>query len=262
MIFDTHAHYDDDAFDADREALLASLPEHGIAGAANMGASPEGARESRKLAHAYAHVWFGAGIHPDHAGCMNEAVMEELREMCRDEKCVAVGEIGLDYHWMVEPKEVQKTWFIRQLHLAAEENLPVNVHSREAAADTFDIIRREHAGTTGGIIHSFSGSAQMAMDYVRLGYHLGIGGVITFKNARVLREVVEAVPLSHLVTETDSPYLTPEPYRGKRNSSLNIPYIIRAIAKIKGLEEEETERILYENALRVYGKTGKSAEDH
>ena len=262
MIIDTHAHYDDEAFDADRDELLSSLPDEGIAAAVNMGASLEGARESQALSHRYRHIWFGAGIHPDDVGCMNDDVMEELRQMCRDEKCVAVGEIGLDYHWDVEPRQVQKEWFIRQLHLSQEVNLPVNIHSRDAAGDTFDIIKREHAGTTGGIIHSYSGSVPMALDYVKMGYHLGIGGVVTFKNGRVLKEVVAAVPLEFLVTETDSPYLSPHPLRGRRNTSKNIPYVIGQIAEIKGLTAEETERALYENALSVYGKIGKSAENH
>lgn len=251
-IIDTHAHYDDEAFDADREELIASLPEHGIEAAVNVGASMEGARKSVELARRYPHMYAACGIHPDETGCLDEDGMRELAALCGEEKCVAVGEIGLDYHWMVQPKEVQRRWFIRQLELAKELALPVNIHSRDAAQDTFDIMKAHHAGTTGGIIHCYSGSVQMAADYVRLGYYLGIGGVVTFKNGRVLKEVVVQTPLEYLVTETDSPYLAPEPNRGRRSSSLNLPYVVEEIARLKGMQVRETARVLYENAVRVY----------
>ena len=251
-IFDTHAHYDSESFDADREELIASLPANGIVYAVNVGASMYGAEQSIAFAHRYAHMYAACGIHPDEVGDLNEEQMEHLKDLCLDEKCVAVGEIGLDYHWMVQPKQVQQTWFIRQLELSRELDLPVNIHSRDAARDTFDIMRSHHAGTTGGIIHCYSGSPEMAKEYVKLGYYLGIGGVVTFKNARVLKQVVEQVPVEALVTETDCPYLAPEPNRGKRNSSLNIPYVIGEIAQIKEMDVSECAQILFENARRVY----------
>ena len=251
-IFDTHAHYDSESFDADREELIASLPANGIVYAVNVGASMYGAEQSIAFAHRYAHMYAACGIHPDEVGDLNEEQMEHLKDLCLDEKCVAVGEIGLDYHWMVQPKQVQQTWFIRQLELSRELDLPVNIHSRDAAQDTFDIMRSHHAGTTGGIIHCYSGSPEMAKEYVKLGYYLGIGGVVTFKNARALKQVVEQVPLEALVTETDCPYLAPEPNRGKRNSSLNIPYVIGEIAQIKEMDVSECAQILFENARRVY----------
>ncbi len=251
-IIDTHAHYDDEQFDADRDALLGSLPEKGIERIVNMGASPEGARASLALAKKYDHVYAGIGIHPDHVGSLSEAVMEELEELCRDPKVVAFGEIGLDYHWDVEPRPVQQQWFIRQLHLAKKLDLPVNIHSREAAQDTFDIMKREHAGEGTGIIHCFSGSAEMAEGYVKMGYSIGIGGVVTFKNAKTLKEVVRRIPIEYLVTETDCPYMAPTPFRGKRNDSGHLPLVVAQIAAIKGMPEEEAAAALYQNARRIY----------
>ena len=232
--------------------MLASLPSNGIVYAVNVGASMYGAEQSLEFAHRYPHMYAACGIHPDEVGDLNEERMEHLKDLCRDPKCVAVGEIGLDYHWMVRPKPEQKTWFIRQLEMAIELGLPVNIHSRDAAQDSFDIMKDHHAGTTSGIIHCYSGSPEMAAEYVKMGYFLGIGGVVTFRNGKTLKKVVETVPLENLVTETDCPYLAPEPNRGKRNSSLNIPYVIEAIAAIRGMEAEETAQILFENALRVY----------
>lgn len=252
MIFDTHAHYDDEAFDEDREALLGSLKEHGIEYVVNVGASLRGVRESVALSSRYSFIYAAVGIHPDEVGCMSEEVMEELRNMCLSQKTVAIGEIGLDYHWNREPKQVQKKWFIEQLNLAKEMDLPINVHSRDAAQDTFDIIKAEHAGSTGGVIHCFSGSLEMAREYVRMGYHLGIGGVVTYKNAKVLKQVVKDIPLEYLVTETDCPYLAPEPHRGTRNSSLNLPYVIQEVADLKGLTAERVEDIMFENAKNLY----------
>ncbi|MCD8012921.1 MAG: TatD family hydrolase [Lachnospiraceae bacterium] len=252
MIFDTHAHYNDEAFDQDREELLAGMPAAGIGGIVNMGASLRDVEESQQLAADYPFLFAAVGVHPDHVGDLNEERMSHLKNFCAREKTVAVGEIGLDYYWDKENHETQKTWFVRQLQLAKEMDLPVNIHSRDAAQDTFDIMKAEHAGTTGGIIHCFSSSAQMALEYVRLGYYIGVGGVVTFKNARVMKEVVAAAPLERIVTETDCPYLAPAPHRGKRNSSLYLPLVIEAIAQIKGLSAQEVEEVTYENALRVY----------
>ncbi len=252
MIFDTHAHYDDEAFDADRQQVLESLKESRVAYVVNVGASMEGVRASAALAARYPFVYNAAGIHPDEVGCMDEEAMEYLRQVCRQEKTVAVGEIGLDYHWNRETHPVQKRWFAEQLHLAKEMDLPVNIHSRDAAADTLQVVKEEHAGCTGGVIHCFSGSVEMAREYVRMGYYLGIGGVVTFKNSRVLKQVVREIPLEHLVTETDCPYLAPEPHRGKRNTSANLQYVVAAIAGIKETDPERTEEILFENGRKLY----------
>lgn len=252
MIFDTHAHYDDEAFDGDREEILSSLKQHNIGYVVNVGASLRGARESVALSSGYSRVYAAVGIHPDEVGCMNDDVMEELRTMCMLEKTVAVGEIGLDYHWNKEPKQVQKNWFAEQLHLAKEVDLPINVHSRDAAQDTLEVIKSEHAGSTGGVIHCFSGSLEMAREYVRMGYYLGIGGVVTFKNAKTLKQIVKDIPMEYLVTETDCPYLAPEPFRGQRNASMYLNYVIEEIAQLKGLTEERVEDIMFENAKNLY----------
>ncbi len=253
MIFDTHAHYDDEAFEEDREELLAQMEPAGIGGIVNVGASLQGVRASRELAERHPFVWAAVGVHPDEVGSLNEETLHWLYELCRKPKTVAVGEIGLDYYWDKESHEVQKQWFIRQLQMAKETGLPVNIHSREAAQDTFDIMKEHHAGTTGGIIHCFSSSAQMALEYVKLGYYIGIGGVVTFKNARVMKEVAAAVPLDRIVVETDCPYLAPAPNRGKRNSSLYLPLVIEEIARIRGVSAQEVEDATWENAHKVYG---------
>ena len=254
MIFDSHAHYDDEQFDEDRDTLLSGMEEAGIGGIINMGASLEGVAASQALAEQYPFVYAAAGVHPDHAGRLNEENMQWMYGLCRKPKTVAVGEIGLDYYWDKESRDCQKKWFITQLDMAKETGLPVNIHSRDAAQETFEIMKKEHAGTTGGVIHCFSSSAQMALEYVKLGYYIGIGGVVTFKNARVMKEVAAAVPLDHIVIETDCPYLAPAPNRGKRNSSLYLPLVIREIAEIKGVTPKEVEDATYANVKRVYPK--------
>ncbi len=260
MIFDSHAHYDDEAFDSDREELLAAMEPAGIGGIINVGASLRGVEASQKLAERYPFIYAAAGIHPDEVGCLDEDRMNWMYELCRKPKTVAVGEIGLDYYWDKESHECQKKWFAAQLQMAKDTGLPVNIHSRDAARDTFDMMKAEHAGTTGGVIHCFSASAQMAREYVKLGYHIGIGGVVTFKNARVMKEVAEAVPLERIVVETDCPYLAPAPNRGKRNSSLYLPLVIQEIARIKGVTPQEVEETTYENVLRLFPKIKRAGE--
>ena len=252
MIFETHAHYNDRKFDEDRDKLLATLPEAGIGRVVNISASWKDLLNTLQLIEKYPYFYGAVGLHPDHIGDLTEERFQMIRDYCRLEKVVAVGEIGLDYHWDVEPRETQKEGFIRQLKLSIEENLPVVIHSRDAVKDTFDIMKGEHAGTTGGIIHCFSASKEIAKEYVKLGYYIGVGGVVTFKNSRVLKEVVESTPLEAIVVETDCPYLAPVPHRGKRNSSLFLPLIIEKIAEIKGCSPEKAEEVTWENACRVY----------
>ena len=255
MIFDTHTHYDDEQFNEDREAVLLSLAEQEIGAIANMGASVRGAKDSVALAKQYSFVYAAVGIHPDHAKDLNEEEFAVLKALAAEDKVVAIGEIGLDYYWDSTEREEQKYWFKRQLGLAQELQLPVVIHSREAAADTLDIMKEAYEAsdkTLTGVIHCFSYGVEMAQEYLKMGFYLGIGGVATFKNGRKLKEVIEAAPLENLVLETDCPYLAPVPFRGKRNSSEKLSYVVAAIAEIKGISEEEVERITWENACRLY----------
>ena len=252
MIFDTHVHYDDDAFDQDREALLKSLPENGIGAVVNIASSPESIDACLALAERYPHVYCALGIHPEYAAAMTEELFEEIKGKLGREKVVAVGEIGLDYYWPEPAHDVQQVWFARQIALAREVNLPIVVHSREAAADTFRIMKENHAETVGGVVHCYSYSIELAREYVKLGYFIGVGGVVTFKNARKLVEVVRGIPLEHLVLETDCPYLAPMPFRGKRNSSLYLTYVVEKIAELKEISKEEVIRVTKDNAMRLY----------
>ena len=200
----------------------------------------------------YPFIYAAVGVHPDGVGELNEENFQWLREQCAHPKAVAVGEIGLDYYWDTAPRQQQREWFVRQMELAVETKLPVIIHSREAAQETFELISQHHAHTTGGVIHCYSYSKEMALEYVKMGYYIGIGGVVTFKNARKLKETAEAVPLSSILLETDSPYLAPVPNRGKRNSSLNLPYVAQEIAQIKGITAEEVIETTNRNAKKLF----------
>ena len=254
MIFESHAHYDDDAFDEDREELLTSLREHGIDKVINVGASLDGCKITLQLMKKYSFIYGAMGVHPTETGELNEERFTWLREQCAVDKVVAVGEIGLDYHWKEPGVHVQKLWFERQMELAREVKLPVIIHSREAAKDTLDMMQALHAEEIGGVIHCYSYTKEMAREYLQMGYYFGIGGVITFQNAKKLKEAVEYIPMDRILLETDSPYLAPEPNRGKRNSSLNLPYVAQEIAAIKGISYEEVAEITSKNAERLFLK--------
>lgn len=255
MIFESHAHYDDEAFDEDREALLESLREKGIERVINVCAEVEHWSRTVELMEKYPFVYGAVGVHPDDVGSLNEEKIKEMHLLCRHEKTVAVGEIGLDYYWDKEQHKAQIYWFERQLQVAGEEKLPFIIHSREAAQDTLDTMKRMRAGEIGGVVHCFSYGKEMAREYLNMGLSLGIGGVLTFKNARKLKEVVEYAPLESLILETDCPYLAPVPYRGKRNCSLYLPYVVQAIAQIKGIAEEKVMEVTRENGYRVFPKS-------
>lgn len=253
-IFETHAHYDDEAFDQDRELLLEAMEQQGIGTVVNVCASIGQFGRTVALTEKYPFVYGAVGVHPDDADKMTEETLREIREISHLEKIIAIGEIGLDYYWHKEECEHkrQQEMFRAQMDIAREEKLPFMIHSREAAKDTLDIVREYmKGGMYGGIIHCFSYGKEMAEEYLKMGLYLGIGGVVTFKNARKLKEVVEYAPLDQLVLETDSPYLSPEPNRGKRNSSLNLPYVAQAIAEIKGVTPEQVIRITRENAEKL-----------
>jgi len=251
MIFDSHAHYDADQFDEDREELLNSMQEKGIGTILNVGADWDSVTEVVELAQKYPHVYAAVGLHPDEVGVLDEEKFAYLREQCQKEKVVAVGEIGLDYYWDNESHDVQKKWFVRQLNLAREFNLPVIIHSRDAAEDTLKIMK-EHAQGLRGVIHCFSYSKELAREYVKMGFHIGIGGVVTFKNGKKLKEIAEEIPLEKILLETDCPYLAPVPYRGKRNSPLYIPYIAQEIAEIRGITYEEVVEQTEQNAKELF----------
>ncbi len=252
MIFESHAHYDDSRFGPDREAVIKKLKETGIGCIINVGSSMNSSRVSLEMAKKYDMVYSSVGVHPHDVQEMKESDLEVLLAMTAYDKIVAIGEIGLDYYYDNAPREIQKLWFREQLKLAVELDLPVIIHSREASEDTYDILFENNAHSVGGVIHCFSGSAEMARRYTDLGYYIGIGGVVTFKNAKKLVEVVKEVPLSRILVETDAPYLTPEPHRGKRNDSSFIPHIIEKIAEIKGLTKEEVETATWENGRRLF----------
>ena len=252
MIFDSHAHYDDHAFDEDREEVLAALAESGVGTVVNVGASLEGTRRTVELAERYPFIYGAAGVHPDEVNELNEDTFAWLKEQCAGDRIVAVGETGLDYYWDQESHDIQKKWFVRQLELAGNLDLPVLIHSREAAADTMAIMN-EHARELKGVIHCYSYSEEMAKEYVKMGFYIGVGGVVTFKNARKLKQTVEGIPLASIVLETDCPYLAPVPYRGKRNQSAYIRYVAEEVAKLKGITCEEVIRQTEENAKKLYG---------
>lgn len=258
MIFDTHAHYEDKKFDKDRDFLLRSLKEQRIQSVVNVGSDLKTSKASIELAQKYSDVYAAIGVHPSETDGFSQQGMEWLKEALKEEKVVAIGEIGLDYYWDKEKdvQKVQRDWFIRQLALAREYELPVIIHSRDAAEDTMKILKEDNRcfsqRSNPGVIHCYSYSWEMAKEYVKMGYYIGVGGVITFKNAKKLTETVKKIPLESLVVETDCPYMAPTPHRGERNQSSYLSFVVEKIAQIKGIEVEEVERTTNENAKRLY----------
>lgn len=252
MIFDTHAHYDDEAFDEDRDELFSCMAAGEIAKIVNIGSSFEANEKTLKLAQEYDFIKAAFGIHPEFADQLNEENFKHIEELCRLDECVAVGEIGLDCYWPEPDVSIQKPWFERQMDLARRVGKPMVVHSRDAAQETYEMMKAAGAGDIGGVVHCFSYSKEMAKLFVDMGFYIGVGGVITFKNGKKLKEVVDYIPLEHIVLETDCPYLAPVPFRGKRNSSLLLPHVVEAISEIKGISREEVERITWDNAHRLY----------
>ena len=257
MIIDTHAHYDDAAFEEDRSVLLQSLRENRIGKVVNIGSSLDACRRTLELMDQYDFIYGALGVHPCDSENLTETDMEWLRQQSAHEKCVAIGEIGLDYYWDEPDREIQRKWFVRQLQLAREVKLPVCIHSREAAQDTVDIMKAEHAEEIGGVVHCYSYSRELAKTFLDMGYYFGIGGVVTFNNGRKLKEVVDYVPMDRMVLETDCPYLAPVPFRGKRNDSTKLSYVAEMIAQIKGIRVEEVEEITCGNAYALYPKMQK-----
>lgn len=256
MIFETHAHYDDEKFDGDREELIAELRKAGISHVINVGASIESTKTTLELVKKHDFMYAAVGVHPSDVDGLNEETFAWLAEQTRLDKTVAVGEIGLDYYWDKEP-EVQKNqriWFQKQMELARKADLPVIIHSRDAAEDTMRIMKEVHAEEIPGVIHCYSYSPEMAKEFVKMGYYIGVGGVVTFKNAKKLVQTVQEIPIERILLETDCPYMAPEPHRGTRNSSLNLPYVAAKIAELKGISAEEVISITEQNAYRLFSK--------
>lgn len=252
MIFESHAHYDDERYDEDRDALLLSLPEQGIHKVVNIGANMPSSFKSVELAKRFDHVYAAVGVHPHDVSHMKEDDLETLIELCAYEKVVGIGEIGLDYYYDNSPREIQKLWFREQLNLASAIDLPVIIHSRDATADTLAIVKEAKLSKQPGVIHCFSGSRETAEIYTDMGFYIGVGGVVTYGNAKTLVDVVRHTSLDHILVETDCPYLTPVPFRGKRNDSTKLPYIIKMIGEIKDIAPEEVEMITYRNAMKLF----------
>ena len=272
MIIDTHVHYDDEVFDKDREEILSGLLSHGIEMVVDIGADINTSKKAVELSEKYSFLYAVVGVHPSETIGMKDSDIEFLYELATEKKYIAserdtlsekeknnkkilaIGEIGLDYHWAKDEAEKlnQKKWFIKQIELAKKTGLPIVIHSRDAAEDTMRIIKDEKAYECGGVVHCYSYSPEQAKEYVKMGFFLGVGGVVTYKNGKKLKETVAQTDLSHIVLETDCPYLSPEPQRGKRNDSTNLRFVIQEIAALKGVSEEEVIEITARNARRLY----------
>ena len=251
MIFDTHAHYDSGAFNVDRFDILASMPEKNVGLIVDPGCDLESSRAAIALAEKYSFVYAAVGWHPEDMDKLTDEGFDEMIKLMRHPKCIAIGEVGLDYYWDAGHKDEQKALFIRQIELALALDKPVIVHDREAHGDSFDIVCRYPA--LRGVFHCYSGSAEMAAELLKRGWYLGFDGPITYKNARKALEVLQMCPLERMVIETDSPYLTPVPNRGKRNDSSNLKYVIDKIAEVKGVSASEIERATFENGKKLFG---------
>lgn len=250
-LFDTHAHLDDRRYDGDRSEVISSLPHEGVALVCNIGADLEGSRAAIALAQQYPFVYASVGVHPYDAEEMTEADLEELRQLAASPKVVALGEIGLDYHWEECRREEQKYWFSRQMELAGELDLPVIIHDRDAHADTLSVLRQ--FPKVKGIMHCYSGSAEMAKEVLELGYYISFSGTVTYKNARKVAEAALIVPDDRILIETDSPYLSPDGYRGKRNEPKRVEVTCRKLAELRGVSFEEMAALTMENGKRIYG---------
>ncbi|MBR6402761.1 MAG: TatD family hydrolase [Eubacterium sp.] len=260
-IFDTHAHYDDESFDEDRDELLGGKllekleweKDIWVDKVTNIGCSMKSSRESVRLAEMYDYMYSVVGVIPHHVDEIDEKDIEELRSLAKSsDKVVAIGEIGLDYYYDEPARELQHKWFTRQMELAGELSLPVVIHSREAAQDTVELMKKAHAEDIGGVVHCYSYSEEMAREFLKMNFYFGIGGVVTFKNSKKLKRAVASIPLDRIVLETDSPYLTPSPHRGERNDSRYLAFVISEIARLKEISEEEVAETTYINAQKLY----------
>lgn len=252
MLFDTHAHYDDDKFAEDRYEVIEKAHESGVSYIINAATDVKSCEDSLALAHRYEYVYAAVGIHPHEVGDADDNALDEVARLAKDSKVVAIGEIGLDYYYDFAPRELQKHWFAQQINLAKELKLPVIVHDREAHQDSLEIIKQEKANEVGGVFHCYSGSLEMAKELLNNNFYISVGGSLTFKNAKKLVEVVRWIPLDKLLIETDCPYLTPEPHRGKRNDSSYVRFVAEKVAEIKQISVETVADVTLNNAKSLF----------
>jgi len=250
MYFDSHAHYDNPQFNPDRANLLSTLPQQGVSGVINAGSCIASSQASITLAETYPYIYAASGVHPHEVSNMTDNDLDTLRPLCQHPKNVAVGEIGLDFHYDYAPRDTQRLWFAKQLTLAKSLDMPVIIHSREAAAETMAIIK--DSGVCKGVLHCYSGHLPMALEYIQMGYYIGIGGVVTYKNAAKTQEVAAGIPLERLLIETDAPYLSPVHFRGKRNDSAKLSFVVETIANIRGITPEAVAEATAQNARQLF----------
>ena len=252
-MFDSHCHINDDAFSLDVEQVILDAKNAGVKALCVIGWDVPSSRKAIELSHAYEGVYAIVGVHPENIEGVRFSALEEIEEMAKDEKVIAIGEIGLDYHWKNDPetKAAQKEWFIAELQLAQKVNLPVSIHARDATEDVLNILK-QYPLARHGVMHCYSGSVESMKEFAKLGFYFGFDGPITFKNAKEPKRCVELCPLDRLLVETDCPYLTPEPYRGKRNQPSYIPYIVAKVAELKGMGQDDVEKALDENFERLF----------
>ena len=252
MLIDSHAHLDDERFDRDRDMLIKSLKDNGIDLVINIGADVVSSIKSVSLSEKYDNIYAAVGVHPHSAKDMDESTIDVLKSLTNRKKVVAIGEIGLDYYYDNSPRDIQRKRFIEQIQLAKDVNLPVIIHSREAAQETFDILQKAQDGSLEGVLHCYSGSVEMALEYIKLGFYISIAGPVSFKNAKIPKEVAKKIPIDRLLIETDSPYLTPEPYRGKRNEPTYVRYVAGTIAELRGISFEELASKTSQNTRKLF----------
>ncbi|MEL7649061.1 MAG: TatD family hydrolase [Sedimentibacter sp.] len=251
-LIDSHAHLDDESFDEDREEVIESLVDNHVEIVLNPGADLKTSRNAVALAEKYPFIYAAVGCHPHDSKYMNDDIMNIFRELAKNNKVLAIGEIGLDYYYDNSDRDVQRTWFREQIRLARELDLPYIVHDRDAHEDIFNIMKEEHTSSTRGILHCYSGSVEMAREFIKLGFYISLGGPVTFKKSKTPKLVAAEVPIDRLLIETDSPYLTPEPFRGKRNEPKYVSYVASEIARIREITAEEVALRTNQNFRRLF----------
>ncbi|SCG81743.1 TatD DNase family protein [Proteiniborus sp. DW1] len=252
MLIDSHAHLDDERFDKDRDEIIKDLTNQGIELVINPGADVASSVKAVSLAKKYNNIYAAVGVHPHDAKTMDDTTIQLLSSLANNEKVVAIGEIGLDYHYDNSPRDIQRKWFVEQIRLAKKLQLPIIIHEREASQDMYNILKNEADGNLRGVLHCYSGSLEMAREYLKMGFYISLAGPVTFKNSRVSKEVAKNIPLDRMLIETDSPYLSPEPKRGKRNEPLNVRYVAAMIAELRGIPFDEIATSTSKNVKKLF----------